>query len=273
MLKNCLKEIHKKQEGQTLVIVFVMMVLALSIGIAVSSKYIKTVGIISRGDNTARAHAAAEAAIEHILLLPISTLENYAQNGTCGADCTLQIDSGDGQTITATVELSRLGNSSDPFLVELSEDSSSQVSLTGYQDNTNLSVCWNESNMSVQSIFIHGTQGDYDAESMSYNPTTTTHSDNNFDMASPAMGYNHCFTFNSQTDPAMLRMKAVYQEGSVMVIPSGGANLPTQGILIESIGVAGQSEKKVSVIITDPILPTNFDYVLYQKSTTEPLSN
>jgi len=79
---------YNNEKGQTLVIVFMMMIIALSIGLSVSSRYIKSLGILSRADNSARAHAVAEAAIEHLLLLPIATLESYAQNGTCGADCT-----------------------------------------------------------------------------------------------------------------------------------------------------------------------------------------
>lgn len=272
-MKFKLQNLHKNQSGQTLVIVFVMMVIALSIGIAVSSRFVKTVGIISRGDNTSRAHAVAEAAIEHILLLPISTLEDYAQNGTCGSDCYLEITTDEGQVLTANVTLSKMGDSNEPFLVELDNTKTTQVSLVGYPDNTDINVCWNQDNMSVHAIFIHGTQGSYEADAMSYNPTTTTHPENNFDLASPDMGYNHCFTFNSQTDPAMLRLKSYYEEGNALVIPSGSANLPTQGILIESLGKAGNSEKKVSVIITDPILPAIFDYAIFQKSTTEPLSN
>lgn len=273
MIKAALKKIHKNQKGQTLVIVFMMMVIALSIGIAISSKYIKSLGILSRSDNSARAHAVAEAAIEHILLLPIATLDNYAQNGTCGADCYLEITSAEGQVMTANVELSKLGNTTDPFLVDLEQTSSAQVNLAGYPNNTNINVCWNGADMSVQSIFIHGTLGNYEADAMSYNPTTTTHGDNNFDMATPLLGYSHCFTFNSQTSPAMLRLKALYEDGSAVIIPSGGANLPVQGILIESTGHVGSSQKKVSVIITDPILPALFDYAVYQRSTTEPLSN
>jgi len=273
MIKNAMQKIHKNQNGQTLIIVFMMMVIALTIGISISSKYIKSLSILSKSDNSARALAVAEAAIEHVLLLPIATLEDYAQNGTCGANCYLEITSGEGQVITATVELSKLGNTTDPFLVDLEQTGSSQVNLAGYPDNTNLNVCWNGVDMSVQSIFIHGTQGSYSADSMAYNPTSTTHGDNNFDMAAPLLGYSHCFTFNSQTDPAMLRLKAVYEDGSIVVIPSGGASLPTQGILMESTGTAGSSQKKVSVIITDPILPALFDYTVYQRSTTEPLSN
>ena len=272
MLKNK-TDIYTNEKGQTLVIVFMMMVIALSIGLSVSSKYIKSLGILSRADNSARAHAVAEAAIEHLLLLPIATLEDYAQNGTCGANCSLTITSAEGQELTATVELSKLGNSSEPFLLDLEQTVSSQVDLMGYPDNTNINVCWNTEDLSVEAIFIHGTIGDYEADAMSYNPTTTTHGDNNFDLAAPLLGYSNCFTFNSQTDSAMLRLRSVYNDGPAVVIPSGGANLPVQGLLLESTGIAGSSQKKVSVIITDPVLPAIFDYAVYQRSTTDPLSN
>ena len=74
-------------------------------------------------------------------------------------------------------------------------------------------------------------------------------------------------------DSVMLRFKAVYEENIAVVIPEVGEVLPTQGILIESVGAAGDVTKTVTVIITDPVLSSQFDYVLYQKSTTEPLSN
>ena len=267
------KAYFKDQSGQTLVVIFMLMVIALTIGVALASRYIKTLHVLTETDNSARALAVAEAAVEHILLLPISTLEDYAQNGTCGSDCYLEITSADGQVVSANVELSKLGNSTEPFLIDLAIDSTYQINLVGYPDNQDVSVCWNTADMSVTTMFIHGTIGNYAADAFSYNPTTTTHGDNNFDIAAPSFGYSNCFTINSQTDPAMLRIKAYYQEGPAVVIPSSGNALPTQGILIESIGTAGVAEKKVVVIITDPILPPIFDYVLYQKSTTQPLSN
>ncbi len=267
------KSYFKNQDGQTLVVIFMLMVIALTIGVALASRYIKTLHVLTETDNSARALAVAEAAVEHILLLPISTLEDYAQNGTCTTDCYLEITSADGQVVSATIELSKLGNSTDPFVIDLATDSTYQINLVGYPDNQDVSVCWNTVDMSVTTIFIHGTTGGYSADAYSYNPTTTSHSDNNFDIAAPSFGYANCFTINSQTDPAMLRIKAYYEEGPAVIVPSSGNALPTQGILIESTGKAGAAEKKVVVIITDPILPQIFDYALYQKSTTQPLSN
>lgn len=267
------KGLYKKEKGQTLVVILMLMVIALTIGIAISSRFIKTLNVLTESDNSARALAVAEAAVEHILLLPISTIEDYAINGTCGSDCYLEITSAEGQVISATVELSILGNTNEPFLVDLKTDTTSQINLAGYPDNQDFYVCWNTGDMSITSLFIKGTVGSYEADAYSYNPTTTTHGDNNFDLAAPAFGYNHCFTVNSQIDPAMFRLKAFYEDGPAVIIPSTGNALPSQGILIESLGTAGDAQKKVTVIITDPILPPVFDYVLYQKSNTQPLSN
>lgn len=269
-----MREDHlKNEQGQTLVVVFMLMVVALTIGIAIASRYVQTLHIITESDNSSRALAVAEAAVEHVLLLPLSTLEDYAQNGTCTTDCYLEITSADGQTVSASVELSKLGNSTEPFLIDLEVDTTQQVNLMGYPDGEDITVCWNTGDMSITTLLIYGTTGDYEADAYSYNPTTTSHSDNNFDIAAPSFGYDNCFVINSQTDPAMLRLKAYYEEGPAVIIPSTGNALPTQGILIESTGTAGDAQKKVVVIITDPILPSVFDYVLYQKSETEPLSN
>jgi hypothetical protein len=115
--------------------------------------------------------------------------------------------------------------------------------------------------------------GDYQANSYSLNPTTTTHSDNNFDIATPMLGYDDCFVVTAMDDSVMLRLKAIYEEGVAIIIPDSGALLPTQGILIESLGRAGTTEKLVTVIITDPVLPSMFDYALIQKDPAQPLSN
>ena len=261
------------EKGQTLIIIFVLMVAALAIGVAASSRFVKGIRNITQSDQSTRAVAVAEAAIEHLLLLPISTLEDYALNGTCTTDCYLEITGADGQTLVANVTLSRLGNSSDPYVVDLSTTETAQVNLQSYPSAQNIYICWDAGDMSVTGIYIHGNTGSVEADSFSYNPTTTTHADNNFSLATPLFGYANCITIASVADSQMLRLKSVYDESTAVVIPATGQSLPTQGVLIESTGVAGSAEKTVSVIITDPVLPPQFDYVIYQKSATEPLSN
>ena len=146
----------KEEKGQTLIIMFVLMVLSLSVGIAISTKYIKGLRNITQSDQSSRALAVAEAAIEHLLILPTTTLEDYALNGTCTTDCHLEIDGDDGQTLIADATLTKLGNSSDPFLVNLKEDETTQISLSGYSDGVDVYICWNAADMSITGTYIHG---------------------------------------------------------------------------------------------------------------------
>lgn len=267
------KKIENSQAGQTLVIIIILMVISLSIGVAISSRYIQTVNITTVSDNSTRALNVAESETEHLLALPIETLEDYAINGTCGADCHLELTNADGQITIADATVTILGNSSEPFLIELKQDETKQVNLAGYPDTDFVSVCWNEPDMSIAGMYIYGQRGNYQADSFAHNPIDSTHSDNNFDITTPAMGYMNCFNVTTKVDSAMLRMKSYYNDGVAIVVPNGGASIPTQGILLETLGTAGDAIKKVSVIISDPILPAPFDYALLQKSPISPLSN
>lgn len=260
------------EKGQTLIIIVLLMIVSLSIGVGISSRFIKRVRNVAQVDLASRSLAVADASLEHVLLIPATTLESYATNGNCGTDCFLQITGDDNVVSTSTVTLSRLGNSSDPFIVDLSTTDSSQVSLLGYPTGQNISVCWNNSAMSVIALYVHGTVGSYGTDAYAYNSSSSSYS-NGFGTASSGNGYTNCFTFAAKANSVMLRLKAVYSDGSSAVIPSGGNTLPTQGILAEATGTTGNTVKKVSVIITDPLLPGIFDYALYQTSTTETLSN
>src|SRR3989338_410727 len=99
------------QKGQTFVIVLMIMILALSIGLTVSSRFIKNLRNVVGSDNSSKATGVAEAAIERILLIPTDTLTSYINNNTCGSDCALQIVDSTGQKFDATVTLSFEGNS------------------------------------------------------------------------------------------------------------------------------------------------------------------
>ena len=267
------QKFDNSEKGQTLIIIFLVMILALSIGVSVSSRFIKTVSTITQTDQATRALAVAESAVEHILMLPVSTLEDFVNNGNCGSECYLEITDAEGQAIYANIELTKLGDSSEPYVVDLKLDESTQISLSGYPNNVPVYVCWNKDGMSVSGLYIKGTVGNYEADAFSYNSSNSFHGDNNFDTASPLLGYNSCFSVNSEPDSVFLRLKAYYEEGLAIIMPATGFTLPSQGILIKSTGVAGNTTRVVTVIITDPVLPGQFDYVLYQKSQTEPLSN
>ena len=268
-----LRELNtNNQKGQTFVAVVMLMVIALTIGVALSTRFIGTLKSLTRSDDTTKALHVAEAGIEKMLLLPNQTLEDYITYGSCGSDCLVEITDSTGQTITAEIELSYVGESTDPFVLEVTPTTTRQVLLNGYGTNQNLSVCWDTS-ASIYAAYIYDEGGETKQDIYAYNPVTYTGASNGFSNAIAGYGHPNCFTFAAKETPRMIRVKSINNTATVHVIPTAGQILPRQGILIESLGKARESTKKVSVIRSDATMPGIFDYVLYQRSETETLSN
>src|SRR3972149_1096189 len=264
------------ENGQTLVIVVFLSIIALILGVTVSLRYLTNVRDIAQTDSSSRALAVAEASVERILLLPTETLEGYINSGNCGSDCYLQIPGADGINAEAAITLSYLGNTSEAYPISLKKDNSGEVNLNGYPNTTNVSVCWNNTIgdlPSVTALYVYGNSGSYDADAYSYNSVGSTHSDNSFSQATAQFGYQNCFTITGKAAPNLLRLKSFYSDVLINIVPASGASIPTQGILISSEGRVSEQIRKIEVIKTLYHMPTQFDYVLYQKSNTDALSN
>ncbi len=268
---------NPKEEGQILVIIVILMVVSVAIGVSVSTSYLKRINRFSSVDTATRATGVAEAAIEKLLLRDITTLSNYIQNNTCGSDCSLQITGIDGLTGSAVVQLSYLGNSSANLEVSLKQSEVYEVSLSGYPSSKNVSVCWNTPASgdypSVFANYIYGTSGNYNVVSYAHNTSGSLNSANGFSAATANNGYSNCFSIIGQLNPQLLRLKTEYADIDAVVIPAQGTVFPKQGILIESIGTVSGVSKKITVKKMYESVPYEFDYTIYQKSLSEPLSN
>lgn len=272
-----MRKLLNNQKGQTIAAVILIMIVALGIGVTLSVRNVNRLRQQTSQSNSDRALGVAEAAVERMLEKDYQTLVDYINFSSCGSDCTLDILGDDGLNAHADVALSMAGNSSDPYRVELDEDSVVEVSLDPYPDNTDINVCWNYSGSgekpSVVGQLVKGVPGNYEVDSYAYNSVGSLNSSNNFSDAASGLGYDNCFVVDSSSNPIALRLKAIYNQVTAFVIPSGTTTLPTQGILIESVGTVVDSQRKVEVLLSDPYLPGVFDYVLYQKATDSPLSN
>ncbi|OGC68700.1 hypothetical protein A2415_01970 [candidate division WWE3 bacterium RIFOXYC1_FULL_39_7] len=264
---------HKNEKGQTAIAMLVLMVVALMIGVTVSDRFIRGLRSIASSDNTSKAVAAAEAAIERLLVLPNETLEDFITFNNCGSNCVYQItDPNNGQLITATVTLSHMGSTSEPYLMSLKEVETSEMSLNGYASGQSVNVCWNGTT-SIEGLYVYNEGGTIKVSPFAYNSTTTAHPENGFTAAAGSYGYQNCFSVTASNTPLSLRLKSVYGPVDVDVLPAPGYNIPTQGIRLVSVGVAGDARKTVTVIKSEAFAPVIFDYVLYQKSDTDALSN
>jgi hypothetical protein len=247
------------------------MVLALSIGITVSSRYIKTLRDISESDNAARALAAAEAAVENILMVSDEELEQYIATGTCDI-CTLQITGESNYKARADVELSHAGLSDDFFDVRVNEGEVYQLSLVGYGSNSTVDVCW-DGLASVYTSYIYEQSPDFFTEIYAYNPIGYSGDPNGFTEAVSLNGHENCFSVSTIGTPRLLRVRPFSEETFFYFYPASGQSIPSQGILITSVGRSGNAVRTVKVLKTTGVVPEFFDYVIYQKSLTDPLSN
>lgn len=262
----------KEQKGQTLIAIVAMMLLALTIGFSISSRFISRLKSFTRTDDAAKAQGVAEAAVERILLLPSSTLENYIQFNTCGSNCLLQITDVNGQKITATVSLSYAGDTSNAFLVDLSTTDSYQLDLNSYPTGHKITVCW-DTPASVYASYIYDNSGTIAAQQYAYNAAGSEFFGNGFSQAASAFGHQNCFDVSTINTPIILRLRGFYLNSKVSIYPDAGSTIPKQGIVIASVGKAGTSVRTVSVLKTSAIAPAIFDFAIYQRSGSDPLSN
>lgn len=269
--------IVKNQSGQTIASIVMIMIVALSVSVAISARFFKTLRQASRTDSANRSLAVAEALVENLLSKDYQTLQDYIDFNSCGTECVLQIVGDDGVEANATATLTRAGNSSEPFEIEVTEDSLVEVSLDGYPDDTPVYVCWDVPGAgelpSLTGALLKGVDGDYSIDAYSYNSIGSIHADNGFSDATSQSGFDNCFSVDSSTSPKALRVKSIYNGVTAYIIPEGGANLPSQGILISSTGTVEEAERTVEVLMSTPYMPAPFDYVIYHYSSDYPLSN
>lgn len=246
------------QKGQTLIIVVSVMILALAVGVVVSTRFLKTLRSVSEADLSSRAVAVAEAGVERMLVLPMATLSDYITNNSCGNNCSVTIVGVDGVTSTANIVLSFEGNTPAAYPIKLDAATTTEINLVGYSSNRNVSVCLTNAALtnplSVSALFLYGTKGSYKVDNYFFD----------------TFG---CHVITGKTNPASLRIKSIYDDITGTVLPDTNLSIPSQGILITSLGKSGDIVKKVTVLKTNPVLPTEFDFVLYSKSEGDPLSN
>lgn len=262
----------KETKGQTLVAIVVLSVLALTVGIIISNRFIKGLRGITESDNSSKALAIAEAGVERILLMPNETLEEYINFNSCGDTCLLEVTAPLGQKITAEVTLSFAGNSNDTFEADIKEGEVYQINLVGYGQGVGIDICWNDvASFYASYIFEQGSQ--VKSSAYAYNSTSYSGFDNGFSSAFSNHGYSSCFNILAEGIPKKLRLKSFYSDSTFYVVPDATQNLPVQGVLITSTGRAGNAIKTVSVLKSDTTAPEFFDYVLYQRTSSGPLSN
>jgi len=268
---NTAYRLKSREKGQTLVVVIIIMVLALMVGVMVSNRFIRTLRNLSETDNSSRARATAEALVERLLLETNGTLEGYINFNNCGSNCTLEISGFLGPPVTAKADLSFSGASTEPFQISGRDGEMSQVLLGGYESGSSVDVCWS-GDASIYASYIYDQSGVIGSKPYAYNPVNYMGLPNGFSDATVGI-YPNCFTVTTSHTPKVLRIKPLNSDAYIFVVPIGGRTIPSQGIVITSTGKAGNTTKTVQVLKSTAFAVDYLDYVIYQKSALDPLSN
>lgn len=268
------RKFNQSENGQALIVVSFLVVFALSVGIAIANRLVVGLRRSSDVQSSDRAVAVAEALVENILLIDDSTLTDYAVNGTCTTDCEHTLTDVLGQSATATAEVSILGQDSQMDL-RLAEGESMDVLLSGMPSDLTYTVCWDDAGSNYPSVlayYVSSSSGVYEMEAYAYN-TIGSSQNNGFDTPAPDYGYSNCFAVSGDNTPELLRLRAVYDNVSVNIQASDSENFPMQGVEIIATGEFAELTRKVRVTKSGISLPTEFEYVMFTKSDSEPLAN
>ena len=250
---------NESQKGQMLMIVVLIMVVALTVGLAVASRSITSLRTTTEEENSQRAFSAAEAGVERVLKL------NLNQEGGVGVIADENFGSDPNSTIK-NVDISKISGTeillnggeavqkddgADVWLIEHDNDGRPDYStrwtgdLTIYFGQT--TNCGSSPTPpALEVIVISGTL---------LSPVSTRYAldscarSNNFLVVNPdsytilTKLFKYKYTI-SISDGLIARVIPLYS-GTIIAV-TGTNNLPSQGRKIDSVGASGGTERKVT---------------------------
>lgn len=269
------------QRGQVLLIVVLIMVVALTIGLAVASRSITNVRTSTEEENSQRAFSAAEAGIERFLKTPCTSgcsniNDNFSENVTYSASAS--VVSGAEFLIHGGSQIPK-DNGAD---VWLSDYSTIPADMYKNQVSTALTFYFGESanaceNAALEVMVIYNNPGGVAlspaTKRYAFDPCDSRRSANNFDVVSgggtvSSKDFQHSVVVNINNG-ILVRVIPLYQS-AVIGLKACDADgvicnaLPSQGKNISSLGKSGQTERKITFYQGYPELPTEFfKYVLF----------
>lgn len=263
------------QRGQALLIVVLVMVTVLTIGLSLVARTITNVRITQEEENSERAFSAAEAGIERSLTSNVEVSGNF-QNGTSYQT-----------SVAKLVGLDFLFNNGSPIL----KDNAADILLTDYPNysqswNGNVTLYWGDSSevcassefdntaAALEILVISGTKLNPVMTRYFVDPCSSRASVNNFEYISGSGGairgkqFAHKKTLNVASG-MIIRVIPLYAPTALGANGCDNLNanclaLPSQGSVIESLGTADTTQRKVISFVGYPQLPIEiFPFVMF----------
>lgn len=278
------------QQGQVLLVVILVMVVALTVGLALASRSITNLRNATDEEYSQKAFSAAEAGIEQFLRQTCTPSE-----GSQACELAKNFDNNATFTAVATPVqgASFVLNGGNPIAkddgIDLWLSSYSEDSSLMYQSpfNGNVTIYWgdaatedcNENGGKVRPaalevILIYNTKANPYSKRYAVDPCGNRRSTNNFDPPASSGGTIGGVTFdyktdvNSITNGLIMRIIPLYRSAKIGVEGKTPDNsslaLPSQGNIITSTGSAGGTQRKITLVKGFPSLSSEFfQYILF----------
>lgn len=268
---------RKNSEGQALVLVLLALAVVLTIVLFVLSRSITDIAVSSSESSAVSAFSAAEAGVEQALVI-----------GTGGS---AQVGTG-----SYTSQVSSVGQGASSFIYPLDVNSGDSMILwlkaqdAGSSDFTgsNLKICWGKpgeyANQSVVPaieavVFYETVEGSPSSAKIAraaFDPNASRRASNLFDapgssctVSGQSFAFQAGINLSGIPNPQFVFVRMFYNTDSAqpLAFDSTDASLfPSQGILVDSSGVSGQSSRKVQVFQGWPEIPAPFQFAIYSST-------
>lgn len=255
--------------GQVLLFVVVLMTVALSVGVSISTRTLSSLSRVTKEDTSNKATAAAESGIETILLKSKEELDDLALSGE-----TTKVQFKDAVTNIDTVAEIKVEKYTNNFRdngvkFNLENGFTKEIKIYGYSGS--LKICW-DNTASALTHLIYDNSGIISKGidvSSNYNSTNiggATQSSMDPSINEATAG---CVNVNIPNDTSLgLRLRSFYQNTNVFIFPEAGKNLPEQGYKITAKGKLVSegkvvTTKNITVYRSDPYISSIFDDALY----------
>ncbi|MBP7832500.1 MAG: hypothetical protein KA035_01890 [Candidatus Levybacteria bacterium] len=268
--------------GQILLIVVVVMVVALTIGLSVASRTITNLKLSKQNEDAQKAFQAASAGIDRYINQGNCAINPAACDPTSQTLTSSQFDT----KVTEVQGTTLLLNNGSP----VDQDRGIDVWLANYPNYTNpyypsssgtISIYWgvagqtnctanagNATAPAIQVVLLTGTTTSPVLTKYLYDTCPARKADNKFNnVYSTSAGYNiGGSTFFHKADITLssgLIMKVIPIYNSAKIAVTGANAFPPQGKIIESVGTAGDTKRKIIYYESYPQIPNEiFPYAI-----------
>jgi len=276
----------RKNSGQALLIILLVMAVGLTIGLAVISRSVTDIGISRQEEESARVFSVAEAGIEEALKLGSAPPGGVEIGGITAT--VSQANLGKTQEFAFPGEY-EVGDTQTLWLVEHNTQGQPDENASGRYTGTSIDLYWGNKGQpsdqkntpALEVTLIYKGGGVFKIKRAAFDPNSSRIASNKFELADSggSLGYSvggETFQFrklgfsfpSGSIIPYALRLRLLYSDQpQILGVKGVGGNLPSQGTCYESTATNPQTgvTRKVRHCQAHKAPPEIFDYVLYSE--------